>query len=103
MSALKTNPIWRSATSSAPTSGTCWRCSAYPACWPRTGPPEALDRDILVMLALTLALFVMGRSMQTHGIINRVEGTLLLTCFVATRAGSYGSRSVAARPEEINE
>ena len=46
-------------------------------------PPEVLGRDILVMLALTLALFVMGRSMQTHGTINRVEGTLLLTCFVA--------------------
>ena len=45
-------------------------------------PPEVLDRDILVMLALTLALFVMGRSMQTHGTINRIEGTLLLTCFI---------------------
>ena len=37
---------------------------------------------ILVMLALTLALFVMGRSMQTHGTINRIEGTLLRTCFI---------------------
>ena len=46
-------------------------------------PPEVLGRDILVMLALTLALFIMGRSMRTHGTINRVEGTLLLTCFVA--------------------
>lgn len=46
-------------------------------------PPEVLNRDILVMLALTLALFVMGRSTQTHGTINRVEGMLLLTCFIA--------------------
>lgn len=46
-------------------------------------PPEVLDRDVLVMLALTLALFVMGRSMHTHGTINRVEGGLLLTCFIA--------------------
>ncbi|MCG6965534.1 MAG: calcium/sodium antiporter, partial [Chromatiaceae bacterium] len=41
-------------------------------------PSAILDRDMLVMLALTLALFVMGRSSRTHGIINRVEGGLLL-------------------------
>ena len=46
-------------------------------------PPELLSRDMLIMLALTLALFVMGRSSKTHGVINRLEGGLLLTCFIA--------------------
>ena len=46
-------------------------------------PAEALDRDMLVMLALTLALFVMGRSAQTHGTINRIEGGVLLSSFIA--------------------
>lgn len=46
-------------------------------------PAEAVDRDMLVMLALTLALFVMGRSMHRRGVINRLEGGLLLCCFVA--------------------
>lgn len=43
---------------------------------------EAVQRDMPIMLALTLALFVMGRSSRTHGIINRVEGGLLLACFI---------------------
>lgn len=46
-------------------------------------PPEVVNRDMLVMLALTLALFVMGRSNHTHGTINRLEGGLLLSCFIA--------------------
>jgi cation:H+ antiporter len=46
-------------------------------------PPEVVNRDMLVMLALTLALFVMGRSKHTHGTINRLEGGLLLSCFIA--------------------
>lgn len=46
-------------------------------------PPEAANRDMLVMLALTLALFVMSREMQAHGTINRVEGGLLLLTFIA--------------------
>ena len=46
-------------------------------------PPEVVNRDILVMLALTLGLFIMGRSKQTHGTINRLEGGLLLSCFIA--------------------
>jgi len=49
-------------------------------------PPEAVNRDMLVMLALTLALFVMGRTLKTHGVINRVEGALLLSTFVAYQA-----------------
>ncbi|MCB1792434.1 MAG: calcium/sodium antiporter [Gammaproteobacteria bacterium] len=46
-------------------------------------PAEVAERDMLVMLALTLALFIMGRGTQTHGIINRTEGGLLLVCFIA--------------------
>ena len=50
---------------------------------PGVVPPEVISRDMLVMLALTLALFVMGRGSQTHGTINRTEGGLLLTSFIA--------------------
>jgi len=46
-------------------------------------PPEVVNRDMLVMLALTLALFAMGRSTRTHGSINRLEGGLLLASFIA--------------------
>lgn len=46
-------------------------------------PPEVVNRDMLLMLALTLALFVMGRTMQRQGVINRLEGGLLLTSFIA--------------------
>jgi cation:H+ antiporter len=45
--------------------------------------PALVQRDMLVMLALTLALFVMGRGSQGHGIINRYEGGLLLASFIA--------------------
>lgn len=46
-------------------------------------PEEAISRDLLVMLALTVALFAMGRSSRTQGVINRTEGALLLSCFIA--------------------
>lgn len=46
-------------------------------------PPEVLDRDMLVMLGLTLALFMMGRTIKTRGVINRLEGGLLVTAFIA--------------------
>jgi len=46
-------------------------------------PPEVVSRDMLIMLALTLALFLMGRSSRTHGTINRIEGGLLLSSFIA--------------------
>lgn len=47
---------------------------------------EVIQRDMLVMLALTLALFIMGRGSQGHGVINRVEGSLLLVSFIAYQA-----------------
>jgi len=49
-------------------------------------PAEVIERDMLVMIGLTLALFVMGRSSQTHGTINRLEGGLLLACFIIYQA-----------------
>ena len=49
-------------------------------------PPEVISRDMLVMLALTLALFAMGRSLKSKGVINRLEGGLLLASFVAYQA-----------------
>ena len=45
-------------------------------------PSEVLIRDMPIMLLLTLALLLMGRSARTRGIINRVEGGLLLSCFL---------------------
>lgn len=50
---------------------------------PGSVPDGVLGRDMLLMLGLTIALFAMGRSSRTHGIINRVEGGLLLSCFIA--------------------
>jgi cation:H+ antiporter len=63
---------------------------------PGVVPPEVISRDMLVMLALTLALFVMGRSSQTHGTINRVEGGLLLTSFIAYQGWIVWQAQIAA-------
>jgi cation:H+ antiporter len=60
-------------------------------------PPEVVNRDMLVMLVLTLALFVMGRTMHSHGTINRLEGGLLLSCFIAYQGWIlWQSHAVAA-------
>ncbi|KAA6186297.1 calcium/sodium antiporter [Thiohalocapsa marina] len=45
--------------------------------------PEILYRDWPVMLAMTLALFVMAYGFRGEGRINRIEGGILLTAFVA--------------------
>ncbi len=45
--------------------------------------PEALTRDMPVMIGLTLALFLMGRGFGTPGRIGRREGLLLVLTFVA--------------------
>ena len=50
---------------------------------PGTVATEVLERDIPVMLGLTVALYAMGRGERTHGDINRVEGALLVSCFIA--------------------
>lgn len=48
--------------------------------------PEVLSRDVLVMIALTLSLFVMGMGFRGPGRINRVEGAILLTAYIAYTA-----------------
>lgn len=44
--------------------------------------PEVLRRDVLVMAVLTLSLFVMGIGKRGQGRISRVEGGVLLLCYV---------------------
>ena len=47
-------------------------------------PLEVLQRDWIVMLLLTIALFVMAYGFKgRNGRINRVEGTILILCYVA--------------------
>jgi cation:H+ antiporter len=50
---------------------------------------EVLTRDLPVMLGLTLMLFLMGRGRNGDGHINRVEGTILLACFLAYQGWLY--------------
>lgn len=44
--------------------------------------PEVFNRDMLVMAALTLSLFVIGRGFRGAGRINRAEGGLLVLCYL---------------------
>ena len=45
---------------------------------------EVFNRDWIVMLALTIVLFVMAYAFKgKDGIINRVEGSILILCYVA--------------------
>lgn len=44
--------------------------------------PEVFNRDMLVMAALTLSLFVIGYGFRGAGRINRIEGAVLLVCYV---------------------
>jgi cation:H+ antiporter len=48
--------------------------------------PEVLSRDILVMAALTVSLFIFGYGFRAAGRVNRVEGALLLACYVGYTA-----------------
>ncbi|NYS61635.1 calcium/sodium antiporter [Vreelandella salicampi] len=49
---------------------------------PMAVAPEVLSRDLAVMTALTLSLFVIGYGFRGTGRINRVEGGILLACFI---------------------
>lgn len=49
---------------------------------PMTVGPEVFARDIMVMVALTLSLFVIGYGFRGPGRINRFEGLFLLICYV---------------------
>lgn len=44
--------------------------------------PEVLTRDMLVMTALTLSLFVFCYGFRGPGRINRLEGGILLACYI---------------------
>ncbi len=45
--------------------------------------PEVSSRDIPVMVVLTLSLFAIGWGIRGPGRINRIEGALLVTAYVA--------------------
>lgn len=45
--------------------------------------PEVLSRDVLVMIILTVSLFVLGYGFRGPGRINRIEGGVLLSVYVA--------------------
>jgi cation:H+ antiporter len=49
---------------------------------PMAVAPEVLSRDVLVMAALTLLLFLFGYGFRGAGRINRLEGLLLLCCYL---------------------
>ncbi|MDD4836967.1 MAG: calcium/sodium antiporter, partial [Dethiosulfovibrio sp.] len=49
---------------------------------PMSVGPEVLSRDVAVMGSLTLSLFVMGYGFGSVGRINRLEGIVLLLCYV---------------------
>ncbi len=48
--------------------------------------PEVFNRDMLVMAALTLSLFIIGYGFRGRGRINRIEGALLLACYLGYTA-----------------
>ncbi|MBA56664.1 MAG: calcium/sodium antiporter [Pseudomonadales bacterium] len=48
---------------------------------PMVAGPEVFNRDMLVMLALTIGLFIMGYGFRAPGHINRIEGVALLVCY----------------------
>lgn len=49
---------------------------------PMVVPPEVFHRDIVVMAALTLSLFVIGYGFRGPGRINRFEGSLLFAGYI---------------------
>ncbi|WP_421191585.1 calcium/sodium antiporter [Aeromonas jandaei] len=56
--------------------------------------PEVLSRDWSIMMGLTLLLLVMCLGRKGQGHINRLEGGVLLTCFVAYTGWLLGSQFV---------
>ena len=46
--------------------------------------PEVFNRDMLVMAAVTVSLFVFGYGFRGPGRINRIEGTVLLAVYLAS-------------------
>ncbi|HEC16593.1 MAG TPA: calcium/sodium antiporter [Sedimenticola sp.] len=71
--------------------------------------PEALSRDLPVMIGLTLAVFIMGYGFGGAGRINRLEGMFLVLCFIgyqgllfldADEAGGPVDRAVMTTPDD---
>lgn len=58
---------------------------------PLTLGPEILKRDMLVMAALTLSLFIIGYGFRGPGRINRLEGLALLACYVGYNSYLVGT------------
>ncbi|NKF24266.1 calcium/sodium antiporter [Solimonas marina] len=48
--------------------------------------PSVMSRDMLVMAGLTLTLFVFGYGFRGPGRINRLEGAILLVCYISYTA-----------------
>jgi cation:H+ antiporter len=48
--------------------------------------PEVFNRDMLVMAALTLSLFIIGYGIRGPGRVNRWEGALLVACYLGYTA-----------------
>lgn len=57
---------------------------------PGAFPTELLTRDYPAMIALTLALFAMAYGFRKPGQVNRLEGGVLLACFVGYQLYLYG-------------
>jgi cation:H+ antiporter len=53
---------------------------------PMAVSPEVFSRDVMVMAALTLSLFIFGYGFKGPGRINRIEGSILLSCYVGYTA-----------------
>ncbi len=60
---------------------------------PMTVGPEVFSRDIMVMAALTISLFIIGYGFRgRQGRVNRIEGAILLACYIGYTA--YLAKSV---------
>ena len=57
--------------------------------YPSTLDAGVLDRDVPVVFVLTIALVIMAYGFKGHGRINRIEGAILLTCFVGYQVLLY--------------
>ena len=57
--------------------------------YPSALDASVLERDIPVVFVLNIALIMMIYGCREHGLINRVEGAVLLVCFVSYQVSLY--------------
>jgi len=57
--------------------------------YPSTLDAGVLDRDVPVVFILTIALVIMAYGFKGPGRINRIEGAILLSCFVGYQVLLY--------------